>query len=107
MSLFRGAAAWSLLLIVGLPACGDSTDPVQPADEFNLVLFPESNLVSGCFGWPDQEFSSMNHTGGVQVSVSAGDRATEFTLRDPSGNPRPLSELLETRPVLLVFGGFT
>ena len=67
----------------------------------------ESALVSGCLGWPEQEFSPANNTGGVQLSVSVGENATEFTLRDPDGVSHTLSEMLETRPVLLVFGGFT
>ena len=96
-----------LLSVVGMSACGDSGDPVTPEDEYHLVLLPESNLVSGCFGWPGQEFSSTNNAGGVQVSVSAGQPAIEFSLRSPSGSSHALSEFLETRPVLMVFGGFT
>lgn len=96
-----------VLLVIGLPSCGDSTDPLKPTDEYDLVLQPEGNLVSDCFGWPDQEFSPTNNAGGVQVSVSPGERATEFTLKDPNGTSYRLSDLLKARPVLMVFGGFT
>jgi hypothetical protein len=94
-------------LAVGLLACSGSTGPEQRDDEFDLVLRPESTLVSGCFGWPAQEFSPTNNTGGVGISVSVGEQAIDFTLKDPGGTSYTLSELLETRPVLLVFGGFT
>ncbi len=94
-------------LVGGLLACSDSTGPDQGDDEFDLVLRPESTLFSGCFGWPAEEFSPANNTGGVGVSVSAGEQAIEFTLKDPDGASHTLSELLGTRPVLLVFGGFT
>ncbi len=102
----RGAMGVTLL-ICGLLACGDSTGPGEEDDDFNLFLEPESTLVSGCFGWPQQEFSPTNNTGGVEVSVSVGEHAVEFTLKDPGGSSHTLSELLATRPVLLVFGGFT
>ena len=40
-------------------------------------------------------------------AVSAGQSAIDFTLRDPSGTAHSLSELLETKPVFMVFGAFT
>ena len=97
----------TVLALMGLLACGDSDGPLDPTDDYDLVLLPETNLVSGCFGWPGQEFSPTHNTGGVQVSVSVGQTATEFTLKDPSGQLFKLSDLLKTRPVLMVFGGFT
>ena len=107
MRSYQAVLLGVFLPILATSACGGSGDPVTPKDEYDLVLLPESSLVSGCYGWPGQEFSETNNTGGVRVSVSAGQRATEFTLKDPNGNPHTLSGLLETRPVLLVFGGFT
>ncbi|MFH1763054.1 MAG: hypothetical protein ABIF09_02575 [Gemmatimonadota bacterium] len=101
------AAFGPSLLSAGLLACSGSTDPSQVEDGFDLVLRPESTLVSKCFGWPQQEFSATNNTGGVGLPVSVGEHAIEFSLRDPSGTRYTFSKLLETRPVLLVFGGFT
>ena len=48
-----------------------SADPLNPAHEPDLVLLPESTLVSGCFGWPEQEFSPVNNAGGVDVCLGA------------------------------------
>jgi hypothetical protein len=63
-------------------------------------------LVDYCFEWPDVEFSDTNHTG-VTTSLSEGQLAVEFTLLDLQGNPHTLSEMLATRPVMLLFGAFT
>ncbi len=107
MRLFQKAGVGAAFLVSCLLACGDSTGPAETGEDYDLVLRSESALVSGCLGWPEQEFSPANNTGGVQLSVSVGENATEFTLRDPDGVPHTLSKMLETRPVLLVFGGFT
>jgi hypothetical protein len=107
MRWHRAVATAALFFCFSLTACGDSTDPMDPADDYDLVLLPESSLASGCFGWPGEEFSPTNNAGGIQVSVSEGDIATEFTLRDPAERSFTLSGLLEMRPVLMVFGGYT
>jgi peroxiredoxin len=39
--------------------------------------------------------------------VSEGQSAIDFTLLDPAGRAYSLRELLETRPVFMVFGAFT
>ena len=78
----------------GLDDCGSDPDPV-PGD-----------LVSNCYGWPENDFTPANKAP-VITSLAPGSRAIDFTLRDPSGQPHNLYELLETKPVLLVFGAFT
>jgi hypothetical protein len=95
------------LLASGLVGCGDERGPTDPDDSPTLTLQPESALISDCFGWPGQEFSTSNHASGDGPSVTVGSRAIEFTLLDEKGEEHKLSELLATRPVLMVFGGFT
>ena len=100
--------AWGLLLLaLDLAACGGSGAPTQPEDSVKLTLRPEATLVSGCFGWPGQEFTAANHANVGAPAVAAGAQAIEFTLLDHAGASHRLSELLATRPVLMVFGGFT
>jgi len=63
-------------------------------------------LTDYCFEWPDTEFSSTNKAS-VTTSITDGALAVEFTLLDVDGNPFTLSQLLTTRPVLMVFGAYT
>ena len=102
------------LLAVGL-ACSDSTtnsddsengEPFQPPLR-SSGLRPESDLVSNCYDWPAQPFTPDNHVLSVRAALAEGENALEFTLRDPDGVEYKLSELLETRPVYLVFGAYT
>lgn len=73
-------------------------------DEGGLVL--SDALVDYCFEWPDTEFSSTNKAT-LGTSIADGALAVEFTLLDVDGNPFTLSQLLQTRPVLMVFGAYT
>ena len=62
-------------------------------------------LVSGCFNWPAEEFSTDNH---AQVqTIAEGGLAVEFTLKDVDGVAHTLSGLLSDKPVLMVFGSYT
>lgn len=63
-------------------------------------------LATGCFGWPQTEFSPANKAG-VRTFLRPGDRAVDFALNDTTGAAVTLSGLLATRPVLLVHGSFT
>jgi hypothetical protein len=64
------------------------------------------SLQSGCFGWPGSEFSPSNKAS-VRTVVGAGQPAVDFALRDTTGTIVRLSDLLRTKPVLLVHGAFT
>ncbi len=64
------------------------------------------DLISSCYGWPENDFSPTNKAP-VMTGLAPGSRAVDFTLKDPSGQTHNLYELLETKPVLLVFGAFT
>jgi hypothetical protein len=63
-------------------------------------------LRSGCFGWPAIDFSPTNKAS-LTTGLAPGDRAVDFALRDLSGHTVRLSDLLATRPVLLIIGSFT
>ncbi len=71
---------------------GETTDPGQ------LVL--STALKRGC--WPGSGSVSLRNTG-----LAEGETAVEFTLRDIQGNPVSLSQLLDEKPVVIVFGSFT
>jgi hypothetical protein len=111
---FAGSAGRSPLLVsvVALLACSDSspTDSngtINPPGSPTPELRREMELTSNCYNWPAQEFSSANYVEDTRTSVIEGDRAIEFTLKDTDGVEYRLSELLRTRPVLIVFGSFT
>jgi cytochrome oxidase Cu insertion factor (SCO1/SenC/PrrC family) len=111
---FVGAVGRASLLIpvVALFACSDlsptdtngTTNPPQtPTPELRREL----ELTSNCYDWPAQEFSPANHVQDNRTSVVEGDQAIDFTLKDTDGVEYRLSQLLRTRPVLIVFGSFT
>jgi hypothetical protein len=64
-------------------------------------------LIDNCYNWPAEEFSPSNNVGGLSTGVSEGQQAIDFTLKDVDGTEHTLSTLLETKPVLLVFGSYT
>jgi cytochrome oxidase Cu insertion factor (SCO1/SenC/PrrC family) len=84
-------------------AGGTSNPPATPTP----ALRRELELTSNCFNWPAQEFSVVNHVDDNETSVTEGDQAIDFTLKDTEGVEYRLSQLLRTKPVLIVFGSFT
>jgi hypothetical protein len=65
-----------------------------------------SDIEPGCFGWPEEAFSKTN-SAMLTTALEPGETAIDFTLRDPEGTRYRLTSLLETKPVLMVFGAFT
>lgn len=61
------------------------------------VVAPPTELISDC----------TPTSRGPQITISEGDQAIDFTLKDVDGTSYTLSTLLETKPVLMIFGGFT
>lgn len=70
-----------------------------------LGLASVSELVSGCRSHSD-EAGSQNDRPGI-TAMPQGEPAIDFSLNDIDGNIYTLSGLLETKPVLLVLGGYT
>jgi len=65
-----------------------------------------THLTSACYDWPNTPFGPGNHVQGMSP-FPAGSIAVDFTLRDLDGTQYTLSNLLATRPVLMVHGAFT
>lgn len=70
----------------------------ETPDPGQLVL--STALKRGC--WPGSGSAGLRNTG-----LAEGEAAVEFTLKDIQGNPVSLSELLDEKPVVIVFGSFT
>jgi cytochrome oxidase Cu insertion factor (SCO1/SenC/PrrC family) len=111
---FANTARRALLLIsvVSLLGCADSSptdteDTAGPPETPTVELRREPELTSNCHNWPAQEFSATNYVERTRTSVIEGDHAIDFTLKDTDGVEYRLSQLLRTRPVLIVFGAFT
>jgi hypothetical protein len=92
--------------LVLFAACEETPNtPVEPrVDDPSPVL--SDGLRLGCYGWPEREFTLLNRPK-IAASLHPGDPAVEFTLATVEGEPHSLSELLATKPVLLVLGSFT
>jgi hypothetical protein len=93
-------------LAAPLHGCGDGNAGGAPTAPAAPTPSLSSGLQAGCLGWPAADFSPSNHAS-VRTSLAAGQRAIDFALRDPGGATYRLSELLASRPVLLVHGSFT
>jgi len=84
-----------------------ATEPAMletPADQ--AALTSSSELVSNCLNFPEEEITFANSVRPA-VGVTEGQPAVEFSLMGSDGNYYTLSELLSTKPVLVVLGGFT
>ena len=96
--------------VLQLAACGDSESPTaldsQTTPVVTQVLRPDSDLSPGCYDWPVPDLS-VPDVAGYALPFEVGDPAIDFTLKDTEGVPHNLSELLDTRPVLIVFGAYT
>jgi len=101
----------SVLLALVVAACSGSAGelerpmPLTPTQAAG-GLAPASELQSNCLKWPEQEISRTNHAYLV-TSLAEGEPAVDFSLQDVDGATHTLSGLLQTKPVLLVLGGFT
>ncbi len=110
MKLFATNLLLLGLLVSSVPGCDEKTTNPNETDSpqgTTLTLMPESSLTPGCVNWPAENFSLSNRAGQLSTGVKTGDTAIEFTLKDIEGTSYSLSSLLETKPVLLVFGSYT
>jgi len=82
-------------------------EPTPSIEEIETALIPSSALDGSCINFPAEEISKDNSAGRLRTSLTTGDPAVDFTLQDVNGVSHTLSDLLKTKPVLLVLGGFT
>lgn len=103
----RPAVLILLMLLAPVWGCReDAPTPLTPDPEPDPSPEPSPELVSGCFSWPEEDFTPDNFAP-LSAALSGGEAAVDFTLRNAKGTPYTLSVLLETKPVLLVLGSFT
>ena len=69
-------------------------------------LLPSSELQSYCLPWLDENPSQLSNIR-LENGIKEGDSAIDFSLKDVHGERHRLSDLLETKPVLLILGGYT
>jgi peroxiredoxin len=53
------------------------------------------------------ETPSLSSSIRLENGIQEGDSAVDFSLNDVRGETHQLSDMLETKPVLLVLGGYT
>lgn len=69
-------------------------------------LLPSSELQSYCLPWLDETPSLANNIR-LENGIKEGDSAVDFSLKDIYGETHHLSDLLESKPVLLILGSYT
>lgn len=97
---------WIVSVLLGLTmaaGCGEDGS-VGPTQDPPLVL--SADLQSHCYRWPEATFTRQTYAG-VYTSLEPGDVAVDFGLADIGGTVHRLSDLLATKPVLLVLGSYT
>ncbi len=85
------------------------SDPIPPELTKTIPpsrLLPSSELQSYCLPWLEGTPSPSNSIR-LENGIKEGDPAVDFSLNDIYGVTHRLSDLLETKPVLLILGGFT
>jgi len=91
------------------PEMEEHFDPIPPKPtETNAPsrLLPSSELQAYCLPWLDENpppSSSIR----LENGIMEGDPAVDFSLKDVQGETHRLSDLLEIKPVLIIFGGYT
>jgi hypothetical protein len=83
------------------PTSSPNLDPVPDS----AIQRPQTPIISdalrrGCRD--DGKQGDFQNSG-----LPQGEAAVDFTLRNTEGNPFTLSELLNEKPVMMVFGSFT
>lgn len=70
------------------------------------ALRAADSLTTDCYNWPSTEFSTENYAQ-ISAGLRAGSKAIDFALSDAGGIVYHLSQLLQTRPVVLQFCTYT
>ncbi|NOR89852.1 MAG: hypothetical protein GQ524_06325 [Anaerolineales bacterium] len=87
----------------------EQSTPIPPEPAATMPqsqLLPSSELQSYCLPWLDENPSPSNSIR-LENGIMKGDSAIDFSLKDVQGETHRLSDLLETKPVLLILGGYT
>ena len=85
------------------------SDPTPPESTETILtsqLLPSSELQSYCLPWLD-ETPSASGSIRLENGIKEGSSAVDFSLKDVHGETYHLSDLLETKPALLILGGYT
>jgi hypothetical protein len=81
--------------------------PPEPATTITpSQLLPSSELQSYCVPWLE-ETPSPSSSIRLENGIKEGDSAVDFSLKDIYGETHHLSDLLESKPVMLILGGYT
>lgn len=104
--IWSGRVLGAVLILSGLVGCGEKEGMVAPDPPPPAPPELSQDVSSNCFRWPGATFTKQNFAY-VYTSMAPGERAVDFELADLEGTSYRLSELLVTKPVLLVLGSFT
>ena len=89
---------------------GEGQSDLIPPESTETILasqlLPSSELQSYCLPWLG-ETPSPSGSIRLETGIKEGDSAVDFSLKDVHGETYHLSGLLETKPVLLILGGYT
>ena len=103
---------------VGLATQTEASSTAEVEEQFDAIppeptettpqsrLLPSSDLQTYCLPWLD-ESPSPSSSIRLGNGIMEGDPAVDFSLKDVHGETHRLSDLLETKPVLLILGGYT
>lgn len=94
------------LLALPIVACGSEITPATSSPSTPNNVEPEGPVLSTAL----KRGCSPVEGGNVDVDntgLAIGETAVNFTLKDIKGNEYTLSQLLDEKPVVMVFGSFT
>jgi hypothetical protein len=88
------------------------TSFASSADSPAAKLRPQTEQTSDCYDFPQKNFHRDNcvkatYGASPAIPMGEGEAAIDFTLHDLAGTPHTLSHMLESKPVLLVWGMWT
>lgn len=97
----------ALAMMAGNGGCYDPSLPHDFNDiQIQSVLRPQGQLEAGCYDFPPADPTHIDQVT-TRVRFEPGDAAVDFIRRDIDGVEYRLADLLQTRPVVLVFGAFS